>query len=88
MRRADPFHVSANTDPKGDRPLAPKEQDPDMLLHVVRQTDADLIGRGAKDETAPVYANQAYTKPTMANWGNAAFSDCAVGFICGLIPRA
>ena len=55
-----------------------------MLLHVVRQTDAGLIGRGAKDETAPVYANQAYTKPTMANWGNAAFSDCAVGFICDL----
>ena len=31
----DPFHVSANTDPKGDRSKSPQEQDPDMLLHVV-----------------------------------------------------
>ncbi len=32
--RADPFHVSANTDPKGDRSKRPQDQDPDMLLHV------------------------------------------------------
>jgi len=30
----DPFHVSANTDPKGDRSKAPQDQDPDMLLHL------------------------------------------------------
>jgi len=30
--RADPFHVSANTDPKGDRSKKPQEQDPDMLV--------------------------------------------------------
>ncbi|HXV26130.1 MAG TPA: 4-hydroxyphenylacetate 3-hydroxylase N-terminal domain-containing protein, partial [Alphaproteobacteria bacterium] len=36
----DIFHVSANTDPKGDRSLRPQEQDPDMLLHVVKETDA------------------------------------------------
>ena len=82
--RADPFHVSANTDPKGDRSLAPQDQDPDMLLHVVRESDAGLIVRGAKYETAAAYANQAFTKPTIANWGNAAFSDYAVGFICDL----
>ena len=35
----DPFHVSANTDPKGDRSKRPQDQDPDMLLHVVRETD-------------------------------------------------
>ena len=29
----DVFHVSANTDPKGDRSKRPQEQDPDMLLH-------------------------------------------------------
>ena len=34
--RLDPFHVSANTDPKGDRSKRPQEQDPDMLVHVVR----------------------------------------------------
>ncbi|CAN7441444.1 4-hydroxyphenylacetate 3-hydroxylase family protein [Phyllobacterium sp. LjRoot231] len=82
--RADPFHVSANTDPKGDRSKPPQEQDPDMLLHVVKEVDAGIIVRGAKYETAAAYANQAFTKPTIANWGNAAYSDYAVGFICEL----
>ncbi|MFH3480470.1 4-hydroxyphenylacetate 3-hydroxylase family protein [Xanthobacter variabilis] len=80
----DPFHVSANTDPKGDRSRLPQEQDPDMLLHVVKETDAGLIVRGAKYETAAPYANQAFTKPTIANWGDSAYSDYAVGFICDL----
>ncbi len=80
----DPFHVSANTDPKGDRSKAPQDQDPDMLLHVVRETDAGIIVRGAKYETAAAYANQAFTKPTIANWGNEAYSDYAVGFVCDL----
>jgi 4-hydroxyphenylacetate 3-monooxygenase len=80
----DPFHVSANTDPKGDRSKAPQDQDPDMLLHVVKETDAGIVVRGAKYETAAAYANQAFTKPTIANWGNAAMSDYAVGFVCDL----
>lgn len=80
----DPFHVSANTDPKGDRSKPPQEQDPDMLLHVVKETDEGIIVRGAKYETAAAYANQAFTKPTIANWGNSAYSDYAVGFICDL----
>jgi len=82
--RSDPFHVSANTDPKGDRSKLPQDQDPDMLLHVVRETDAGLVVRGAKFETAAAYANQAFTKPTIANWGEDALSDYAVGFICDL----
>ena len=80
----DPFHVSANTDPKGDRSKAPQEQDPDMLLHVVKTTDAGIVVRGAKYETAAAYANQAFTKPTIANWGNEKLSDYAVGFVCDL----
>jgi 4-hydroxyphenylacetate 3-monooxygenase len=80
----DPFHVSANTDPKGDRSKPPQEQDPDMLLHVVKETDAGIIVRGAKYETAAPYANQAFVKPTNANWGNSTLSDYAVGFICDL----
>src|SRR6266403_2495307 len=80
----DPFHVSANTDPKGDRSKAPQDQDPDMLLHVVRETAAGIVVRGAKFETAAAYANQAFTKPTIANWGNEALTDYAVGFICDL----
>jgi 4-hydroxyphenylacetate 3-monooxygenase len=82
--QSDPFHVSANTDPKGDRSKAPQDQDPDMLLHVVGETDAGIVVRGAKFETAAAYANQAFTKPTIANWGNAELSDYAVGFICDL----
>ena len=82
--KADPFHVSANTDPKGDRSKPPQEQDPDMLLHVVGENDQGIIVRGAKYETAAAYANQAFTKPTIANWGKEELSDYAVGFICDL----
>ena len=82
--REDLFHVSANTDPKGDRSKRPQDQDPDMLLHVVRETDAGIVVRGAKYETAAAYANQAFTKPTIANWGDSQLSDYAVGFICDL----
>ena len=77
----DPFHVSANTDPKGDRSKRPQEQDPDMLLHVARETDGGIVVRGAKFETAAAYANQAFVKPTIANWGDSELSDYAVGFI-------
>ncbi len=77
----DPFHVSANTDPKGDRSKRPQDQDPDMLLHVVRETDRGIVVRGAKYETAAAYANQAFVKPTIANWGDDQLSDYAVGFI-------
>lgn len=78
---ADPFHVSANTDPKGDRSRRPQDQDPDMLLHVVGETDRGIVVRGAKYETAAAYANQAFAKPTIANWGDAELSDYALGFV-------
>lgn len=81
VAREDLFHVSANTDPKGDRSKRPQEQDPDMLLHVVRETDRGIVVRGAKFETAAAYANQAFVKPTAANWGDEPLSDYAVGFI-------
>ncbi len=81
VEAGDVFHVSANTDPKGDRSKRPQEQDPDMLLHVVRETDAGIVVRGAKYETAAAYAHQAFVKPTIANWGDAELSDYAVGFI-------
>jgi 4-hydroxyphenylacetate 3-monooxygenase len=79
--RDDPFHVSANTDPKGDRSKRPQDQDPDMLLHVVRETHRGIIVRGAKYETAAAYSNQAFVKPTIANWGDDKLSDYALGFI-------
>ena len=79
--RSDTYHVSANTDPKGDRSKPPQEQDPDMLLHVVKETDKGIVVRGAKFETAAAYANQAFVKPTIATWGNEKLSDYAVGFI-------
>jgi 4-hydroxyphenylacetate 3-monooxygenase len=81
---ADPFHVSANTDPKGDRSKRPQDQDPDTLLRVVRETDDGIVVRGAKYETAAAYSNQAFTKPTIANWGDAELSDYALGFIVNM----
>ncbi len=80
----DIFHVSANTDPKGDRSKRPQDQDPDMLLHLVKETDQGIVVRGAKYETAAAYANQAFVKPTIANWGDDKLSDYALGFICDM----
>ena len=80
----DPFHVSANTDPKGDRSKRPQEQDPDVLLHVVDETDNGIVVRGAKFETAAAYANQAFVKPTIGDWGDAVLSDYAVGFVADM----
>ncbi len=80
----DPFHVSANTDPKGDRAKRPQDQDPDVLLHVVRETDCGIVVRGAKFETAAAYANQAFVKPTIGDWGGAELSEYAVGFVADM----
>ncbi|HWF35513.1 MAG TPA: 4-hydroxyphenylacetate 3-hydroxylase N-terminal domain-containing protein [Solirubrobacteraceae bacterium] len=81
---ADPFHVSANTDPKGDRSRRPQEQDPDVLLHVVGETEGGIVVRGAKFETAAAYANQAFVKPTIGEWGETELSDYAVGFVADM----
>lgn len=78
---ADLFHVSANTDPKGDRSLRPQDQDPDMMVHVVKETDAGIVIRGAKYETAAAYADQAFLKPTVGAWSDEKLSDYAVGCI-------
>ena len=77
----DVFHVSANTDPKGDRSKAPQDQDPDMMVHVVKETDAGIVIRGAKYETASGYADQGFLKPTVGAWTNEKLSDYAVGCI-------
>lgn len=77
----DPFHVSANTDPKGDRSKPPQDQDPDMMVHVVKETDAGIVIRGAKYETAAAYADQAFLKPTVGPWASETLSDYAVGCI-------
>lgn len=77
----DIFHVSANTDPKGDRSRPIDERDPDMMIRVVRETDAGIIIRGAKYETASAYADQAYLKPTVGAWTNEKESIHAVGCI-------
>ncbi|MGJ7573103.1 4-hydroxyphenylacetate 3-hydroxylase family protein [Variovorax sp. RB2P76] len=77
----DIFHVSANTDPKGDRSLAPQDQDPDMMVHVTKETDAGIVIRGAKFETASAYADQAFLKPTVGAWTNEKISSYALGCI-------
>jgi 4-hydroxyphenylacetate 3-monooxygenase len=77
----DVFHVSANTDSKGDRSKRPQDQDPDMMVHVVKETDAGIVLRGAKYETAASYADQAFLKPTVGPWSDEELSDYAVGCI-------
>jgi 4-hydroxyphenylacetate 3-monooxygenase len=77
----DIFHVSANTDPKGDRSKRPQDQDPDMMVHVVKETDKGIVIRGAKYETASAYADQALLKPTVGAWTDEKLSDYAVGCI-------
>ena len=52
-----------------------------MLVHVVKETDAGIVIRGAKYETAAAYANQAFLKPTIANWGDSKLSEYALGCI-------
>ena len=52
-----------------------------MLVHVVKETDAGIIIRGAKYETAAAYSNQAFLKPTIANWGDSKLSEYALGGI-------
>ena len=52
-----------------------------MLTHVVKETDEGIVIRGAKYETAAAYSNQAFLKPTIANWGDATYSDYALGCI-------
>ena len=42
-----------------------------MLLRVVGENDNGIIVRGAKFETAAAYANQAFVKPTIGDWGEA-----------------
>src|SRR6201996_6231740 len=87
VRRAqllDPFHVSANTDPKGNRAQRPQDQDPDVLLHVAGETGNGIIVRGAKFETAAAYANQAFVKPTIGEWNDEVLSDYAVGFLADM----
>ncbi len=81
VKDLDIFHVSANTDPKGDRSRPVEERDPDMMIRVVKETDAGIIVRGAKFETASAYADQAYLKPTVGAWTNEKESIHAVGCI-------
>jgi 4-hydroxyphenylacetate 3-monooxygenase len=80
----DAFLVTGNTDPKGDRTRPPTDQNPNMVLRVVRETDAGLVLRGAKFGTAAAYANRAYAKPTITNWMPGEQSDHAVAFVCDL----
>ena len=80
----DAFLVTGNTDPKGDRTRSATDQSPNMALRVVRETDAGLVLRGAKFETAAAYANRTYTKPTISNWLEGTQSEHAVAFVCNL----
>jgi 4-hydroxybutyryl-CoA dehydratase/vinylacetyl-CoA-Delta-isomerase len=58
----------AMTDPKGDRSLAPHEQeDPDMFLHVVERRADGVVVRGAKaHQTGILNSHEVIVMPTQA----------------------
>lgn len=58
----------AMTDPKGDRSLAPSQQeDPDMFLHVVERRPDGIVVRGAKaHQTGAVNSHEHLIMPTIA----------------------
>ena len=58
-----------------------------MLLRVVGETDNGIVVRGAKFETAAAYANQAFVKPTIGDWGGSELSEYAVGFVADMGAR-
>lgn len=86
VAKLDLFHVSANTDPKGDRSKLINGEDGGTLLHIVSENDKGIVVRGAKFETAAAYAHQAFVKPTISNWSNSSVNmeNYAVGFICDM----
>jgi 4-hydroxyphenylacetate 3-monooxygenase len=69
LQRENLFMTSGNTDPKGDRSKQPYEQeDPDMYLRVVSESEAGIVICGAKFETGAPYAHVAFVKPTVGSW--------------------
>jgi 4-hydroxybutyryl-CoA dehydratase/vinylacetyl-CoA-Delta-isomerase len=58
----------AMTDPKGDRSLPPhKQPDPDMYVHVVKETEEGMVVRGAKaHQTGAVNSHEIIVMPTIA----------------------
>ncbi len=56
----------AMTDPKGDRSLSPsKQEDPDLYLHVVEESEDGIIVRGAKaHQTGIVNSHEVLVMPT------------------------
>jgi 4-hydroxyphenylacetate 3-monooxygenase len=69
LQRENLFLTSGNTDAKGDRAKGPHEQDdPDLYLRVVKETDKGIVIRGAKFETGSSYAHIACLKPTVGQW--------------------
>ena len=49
-----------------------------------RPRDRQRHRRARAKQTAAAYANQAFVKPTIANWGDSELSDYALGFICDM----
>ena len=86
VAREDLFHVSANTDPKGDRSKLFAGKDGGTLLHVVEENNQGIVVKGAKFETAAAYAHQAFVKPTVLDWNASeeSMAPFACGFICDM----
>jgi len=70
--------------PKGDRSKPPQEQDPDMLLHVVKETDAGIsCAAPSMRPPPPIPPGLPPSRPSPTG-GNKRLFRYAVGFICDL----
>ena len=77
----DIFHVSANTDLKGDRSKRPQDQDPDMMVHVVKETMPGSSCTAPNTRPPLPMPTRRFLKPTIAGWIDEQLSDYAVGCI-------
>ncbi|MEZ4531366.1 MAG: 4-hydroxyphenylacetate 3-hydroxylase N-terminal domain-containing protein [Thermomicrobiales bacterium] len=70
--------------PRGDRSKRPQDQDPDMLLHVVRETENGIVVRGANTRRPPpMQTRRSSSRPSPT--GEVTSSDYAVGFIAQMV---
>ncbi|MDA8441469.1 MAG: 4-hydroxyphenylacetate 3-hydroxylase family protein [Peptococcaceae bacterium] len=81
MQEEDWTVDGAMTDPKGDRGLAPSQQeDPDLYVHVVEKRDDGIVVSGAKaHQTGALNSHWILVMPTIAMGKNDA--DYAVSFV-------
>jgi 4-hydroxyphenylacetate 3-monooxygenase len=87
VRRAqlrDPFHVSANTDPKATGPCGRRTRTPTCCCTWSARPTTASWSAGPSSRPPRPTPNQAFVKPTIGEWNNEVLSDYAVGFLADM----